>query len=142
MVDPFTALSAAGNTLQFAELGVKIIRKTIQYADGGGSNQHQALQDVVQNLLASNAHLDGLLKGTAAELVQPGPSWALRKANDECLRLAQELVALLQRLKLNRSGTMWNSGTQNSLLHNAVVHAPFIVLLINSQPVVYPARMH
>jgi hypothetical protein len=61
MSGPFTTFAAAGNTLQFAELGTKIIQKTIHYAKSGGSKEHQALQDVVQSLITSNAHLQEFL---------------------------------------------------------------------------------
>lgn len=110
MSDPFTALAAAGNVLQFAELGTEFIQKAIHYAQSGCSKEHQALQDVTQNLIASNAHLQELLKDNSADYAQPGPGRALYRANMECLTISQELVHLLETLKLNRSGSMWNSG--------------------------------
>jgi hypothetical protein len=122
MVDPFTAFAAAGNALQFAELGVKLISKTIEYSSCGGSQEHQALQNVVQQLMASTAHLQESMN-TYASQPQPGPARALHRANIECLRVSKEFYDLLNELKLNRYGTMWRSGELSSVLRY-IYHFP------------------
>lgn len=111
MIDPLTAFSAAGNALQFAELGVKVVLKTIDYANGGGDIEYQRLQDLAQQLTASNAHLHATLTEAAAQPLPPGPARALYYANEECLKVAREFLEVLNALKFNRTRSLWKSGT-------------------------------
>jgi hypothetical protein len=110
MVDPFTAFSAAGNVLQFAELGAKFIREAVHYANSGGSDHHQAIQDIVQSLSVSNAHLQSHLETDAAVLDKPGPARALFRANQDCLRVSNELTKLLDKLRPKGSRSLWRNG--------------------------------
>lgn len=138
-MDPFTAFAAAGNVLQFTQLGINLISKTIEYSNGGGSSEPQALQDVVQRLMASSAHLhqslqhdvDGAYEHAPDGSVRcnkpPGTALALHLANEECLRVSKELFELLDRLKLNRYGSVWRSGKAFLLLNDfASPHAAMV----------------
>ena len=120
-MDPFTAFAAAGNVLQFTELGINLIKKTIEYSRDGGSSEHQRLQDVVQRLMVSSAHLHQSLhdevdeapelgtNATESYRTKPGPKLALHLANNECLRVSGELCALLSSLKLDKYRSAWRS---------------------------------
>lgn len=110
MIDPLTAFSTAASALQFAEFAVKLIRKCIEYSAGGGSHEHQALQDLIQQLTVSNAHLHASLDRSRVNRQSHGPARALHLANEECLKISHEIYRLLDGLKLNRSCTMWRSG--------------------------------
>ena len=142
MADPFTIFAAAGNALQFAEVGAKLIRKTIEYAKIGSAKEHRELQDVTQRLIASNAHLEDLLEIEAADITAPGPARALKQANQECLSTSQELVALLGELKLNKSRSVWKSGELRvgHVLVDSDVHGPLLFNLSTHMSAVKLAR--
>ncbi|KIW27934.1 uncharacterized protein PV07_07630 [Cladophialophora immunda] len=109
MVDPLTTFAAAGNALQFVQLGIDLIGKTIDYSQGGGNNSFQALRDCVQRLSVSSAHLQRSMESNASQPLNPGPARALHRANLECLRVSQQFTAILDKLGLNRPHSLWSS---------------------------------
>ncbi|OAL39757.1 hypothetical protein AYO20_01154 [Fonsecaea nubica] len=110
MVDPLTTFAAAGNALQFVSLGIDLVRKTIDYANGGGNNYFESLKDCVQRLSVSSAHLQTSMESSASQLLPPGPARGLHRANLECLKVSQEFTATLDKLGLNRRHSLWKSG--------------------------------
>ncbi|KIY03185.1 uncharacterized protein Z520_01652 [Fonsecaea multimorphosa CBS 102226] len=116
MVDPLTTFAAAGNALQFVQLGVDLLRKTIEYSHGGGNSNFQTLQDCAQRLSVSSARLQRSMESGASQLLHPGPARALRRANLECLRLSRELTAILNQLGFNRPHSLWSSEDGRSFL--------------------------
>lgn len=113
-MDPLTAFAAAGNALQFVQLGIDIIGKTIEYSSGGGHNEFHALRECVQRLSVSNAHLLQSMEADASQTPPPGPARALHAANIECLRVARKVANALDELGFNRPHTLWNSGQSHS----------------------------
>ncbi|KAH0845847.1 hypothetical protein FOPE_11040 [Fonsecaea pedrosoi] len=113
MVDPLTTFAAAGNALQFVSLGIDLVRKTIDYANGGGNNYFESLKDCVQRLSVSSAHLQTSMESIASQSLPPGPARGLHRANLECLRVSQEFTAMLEKLGLNRRHSLWKSAYAN-----------------------------
>jgi hypothetical protein len=110
-MDPLTAFAAAGNVLQFVQLGATLINKSIEYATDGGNSEYQRLQPVVQQLLVSNAHLsDALAQNTTAPISTPGPARAVQLANLQCLEVSRDFVSFLNESKLTKPGLSWRNG--------------------------------
>ncbi len=109
MVDPLTTFAAAGNALQFVQLGIEIIGKTIQYSRGGGHNEFQALRSCVQRLSVLNAHVQHSMESNATQPHPPGPARALQAANLECLRISRDMTVVLEKLGFNKPHTVWSS---------------------------------
>ncbi|KAH0832653.1 hypothetical protein FOPE_01273 [Fonsecaea pedrosoi] len=109
MVDPLTTFAAAGNALQFALLGIDIIKKTAQYSKGGGNAEFETIRDVVQRLAVSSVNLQEAIEARTARYLPPGPARALASANMRCLELSREVTSFLESLGLNKQHTLWAS---------------------------------
>lgn len=109
MIDPVSSFAIAGNVLQFAELAVKLVSKSAEYAVGGGSEHYTSLHSLIERLAASNAHLQSSLDQASLRTIQPGPERALHLANEECLRVSKEFTAFLSEFKINDSRVFWSS---------------------------------
>ncbi|KIW69033.1 hypothetical protein PV04_04937 [Phialophora macrospora] len=109
MMDPITIFAVAGNALQFVQLGVDIVSKTIEYSHGGGHSEFQALRDCLQRLSVSNAHLQKSMELNAAHRLPPGPARALHAANVECMRVSNDIATALDKLGFNKPHSVWSS---------------------------------
>lgn len=116
-MDPLTAFAAAGNALQFVQLGIDIISKTMEYSRGGGHNEFQALRDCVQRLSVSNAHLLQSVESNTSHDPPPGPARALHAASLDCLRVSREVASALDKLGFTKPHTLWSSGQSHSIAY-------------------------
>lgn len=109
MMDPVTSFALAANVVQFVGLGVKLVRKSAEYAVGGGSEEYKTLHGLIERLAMSSAHLHSDLETASPGSIQPGPERALHLANTECLEVSREFTAFLSEFKLDDSRRFWSS---------------------------------
>jgi hypothetical protein len=58
MLDPFTALSLAGNILQFVDLGRSVLVKTLEIYRSGSTEASRQLEIVTKDLTALTSEID------------------------------------------------------------------------------------
>ena len=109
-MDPLTAFAAAGNVLQFVQLGVTFIGKVIEHVSEGGQSEYENIHGIVQQLLVSNAHLsEALAPNLILSNCAPGPAAALNLANQRCLKISKDFVHFLNHSQLTKPGQSWRS---------------------------------
>lgn len=111
MADPLSALSLACNVLQIIEYGAKILTKTAEYhsaADGAPSEQ-TTLRGVVQSLKGLNTELAACIPLPSSTSPVSGPKARLIAANNECLRLSNEFLELLDQLTVTKKHSVLES---------------------------------
>ncbi len=112
-MDPLTALSVAGTVVQFVDFGTKILRGTyaIYRSAAGALPVNEELEIVTRDLALLAAKLRRPLRaddGRAAR-VHSTQQVALQSLCDECVRVAEKLVARLERLKVQERHQAWRS---------------------------------
>ena len=95
MADPLTIFAAVSKALQFVHLGIGLVTTTIEYSQGGGCNQYQALKGLVQLLIVSNAYLQGVDDIQCCPWAAPDPARALYSVKLECLRVGNDFIRLV-----------------------------------------------
>jgi hypothetical protein len=107
MADPLTAFAAAGNVLQFLELGTKIVSKAYKYhkAADGALSAHIELGQLTANLIELNLALDQSLAQSASSNTVSTAQDRLRDANQHCLRLSREFISEVDNLKMQDGGS-------------------------------------
>ncbi|KAF2994212.1 hypothetical protein E8E14_001000 [Neopestalotiopsis sp. 37M] len=107
-MDPLSAFSLACNILQIVEYGANVLSRAAEYRDApnGALNQHNTLHDVLQSLKGLNAELGATLPSSSIAQRTTVPNTRLVVANKECIRIADELIALLEKLKVKKSSTL------------------------------------
>lgn len=129
-MEPLSAFSLACNILQIVEYGANVLSRAAEYrtAPNGALNQHNTLYDVLQSLKGLNAELGASLPAWSSSPRATIPGTRLAAANQECMRIANELITLLERLKVKKSSTIegirmsiksiWHEGTVKALKHD------------------------
>jgi flagellar motility protein MotE (MotC chaperone) len=99
MLDPMSALSLAGNIVQFVDFSSKIVSKgrRIYLSAEGALPKNLELEVVANDLsqLAARLRTDGLNKATPSE-----EETSLKIISDECSKIAKELLKRLDKLKV------------------------------------------
>jgi len=113
VLDPLSALSVAGNVVQFIEFTSSVLsesRKTFQ--SGAGTSDNNGLESVVEGLLQFSARLKlNLPKNNHGTL--PEADNGLFSVLESCEGIANELLEAFQRLKLKDGPhKRWNSFRQ------------------------------
>ena len=102
VLEPLSAFSVACNVLQIIEFGSQVLSKAIDYrkAANGALSEHQDLRHVLQSLKNLNADLQASMPQLAGTKSLSTAETRLLEANTECLRLSNEFINLLDRLKV------------------------------------------
>jgi hypothetical protein len=115
MLDPLTALSLAGNIVQFVDFGTKLLAKghELYKSTDGVSVGHTELGIIAKDLQEINGHL----KKPAPQVIQSRTATesevALRKLSEQCSGVAGELIDALEKLKVQgTSNRRWKSFRQ------------------------------
>jgi hypothetical protein len=108
VLEPLSAFSVACNVLQIIELGSQVLSKAIDYrkAANGALSEHQDLRHVLQSLKNLNADLQASMPQLAGTKPLSTAETRLLEANTECLRLSNEFIDLLDRLKVKNRHAM------------------------------------
>ncbi|KAL9619550.1 MAG: hypothetical protein Q9160_005826 [Pyrenula sp. 1 TL-2023] len=111
MLEPLSAFSLACNVLQIVEYGAKILTKTIEYrnAADGTLAEHQNLFDVLQSLKGLNVDIQASMPRPSDGEEQSAAGSRLTAANEDCLRLSEDFVNFLDRLKVYDTRSMLES---------------------------------
>jgi hypothetical protein len=122
MLDPLTALSLAGNILQFVDFAGKLLikgKEIYQSGDGLSIGDHE-LQTIAQGLRDINArfqsHVSARVNGQSiATNLGIDKDARLVVLGDQCSAVADELIDAVEKLKvsgLSGSSRHWNSFRQ------------------------------
>lgn len=99
-LDPFTALSLAGNVVQFLGFAGSIISTghELYFSPNGTLAEHADFGVVTNDLINLNNRLRRSLSGTSAARTRGGNEQALEELVSGCVGVAQELLAALDQL--------------------------------------------
>lgn len=109
MTEPLTIFAAAGNALQFIELGVKLTRSVVEYsraADGLPAEHHDLLK-VVTMLHSTCEQLEAPACDSTSRRKELQK--AIESMNQECLRISKDFVSIVDSLKVEGTPTAWKS---------------------------------
>ncbi len=112
-MDPFIALGLAGNVVTFIDFTGKLINGSLELYNSadGASASHKVLEDVTKDL---ENLCDGLIP-TRSNIFGSGPSDSeitLLPVLESCRKLGQELLAVLEGLKVKGRRRAWQSARQ------------------------------
>jgi len=108
VLEPLSAFSVACNVLQIIDFGSKVLTKTIDYRKvaNGALSEHRDLRHVLESLKNLNADLQASMPQLAGTKPLSTAETRLLEANAECLRLSNEFIDLLDRLKVKNRHAM------------------------------------
>ncbi|KAL9095011.1 MAG: hypothetical protein Q9165_002613 [Trypethelium subeluteriae] len=111
VLEPLSAFSVACNVLQIIELGSRVLNNAIDYrkAADGALSEHQDLRNLLQSLRNLNADLRASMPKLGEPSSLSTAETRLLEANAECLRLSNEFIDLLDRLKIKNRHAMLES---------------------------------
>jgi hypothetical protein len=103
-MDPVTALSVAGNVIQFVDFGCRVFSKGIEIAlsEQGSTIVHDELEDIATDVSIMARKL------RASSLPKEGVDSTVSGICDRCTRVADEMLARLTKLKTRRK-QKWKS---------------------------------
>lgn len=117
MLDPFTALSLAGNVVQFVELGCNLAAKAhdVYTSPSGASKESLEMEAVTTRLLGTvhdlDEHLNALDRTTTPESVSVSTQRLIEIAN-ACRLIAKDILRRLEALKVRDPSSVWCSVRQ------------------------------
>jgi len=109
MLDPLTALSIAGNIVQFIDFSIKLVAKgnEVYNSEDGTSIGNAELEVIAKDLQEINCRLQGAPDTGTAE------DEALHKLAEQCEAVARELLQALEKLTVQGTANRrWNSVRQ------------------------------
>lgn len=96
-MDPLSAVSLAGNLLQFIQLGMQVVSKAKEIYVNGAVAANIDLEDLTEDLRTLTLKLKLPPRGdTASQTVN---EQALNEAYDHCIDISDDLIAHLKKLK-------------------------------------------
>ena len=112
-MDPFSALGVASNFITFIDFTSTLVNGSLElyHSADGATASHKALEDVTRDL---RNLCDGLTP-TQYNHVRSGPSdseTALLPLLEPCKQLGNELLTVLEGLKVQSRGEAWKSARQ------------------------------
>jgi hypothetical protein len=129
MLDPLTALSVAGNIVQFIDFSTKLVAKGAELYNSayGASIGHAELEVIVNDLQELNSRLQpSPLTPDTVKNTWTAEDTALHKLTEQCSTVARELLQALNKLKVEgTSNRRWKSVRQalKGLIKKAEVDA-------------------
>ena len=117
MLDPFTALSVAGNVVQFVHFGCHLAATAhdVYSVSAGASEENLELETVTTRLLGTVRDLDDHLRS----LNDSNPPGSISKSSkrlleiaNACKMVAQDILSRLEVIKLREPPSVWGSVRQ------------------------------
>ena len=98
MIDPLTGFAVAGNVLQFADLGIKLIWTicNVYRSTDGLEDEYTHLQTTAQNVRSCNLLLEAFSKDLSTQ--QGHAVQALLDANNACLAITTKVASLIEKV--------------------------------------------
>ncbi|KAN0092090.1 hypothetical protein V8E51_017937 [Hyaloscypha variabilis] len=115
MLDPLTALSVAGNIVQFVDFSIKLVAKGTELYNSadGASIGHAELEVIANDLQELNSRLQPSPPAPDTVKTNWTADTALHKLTEQCSTVAGELLQALNRLKVEgTSNRRWKSVRQ------------------------------
>ncbi|MCJ1396255.1 hypothetical protein MMC18_009144 [Xylographa bjoerkii] len=110
MLDPFTALSLASTVVQFVDFGSKLIKEgsELYHSAGGALSVNAELEKITLDLKEVTKKLETASPGTKST-ENTKESKALRSLAKSCSEAADELLEVLEDLKVKGTNRQWQS---------------------------------
>jgi hypothetical protein len=104
-MDPLTALSIAGNVIQFVDFGCKVFSKGVEIFQSaqGSTVVHDELEDITTDVSIMARKL------RASSLQKEGTDSTISGICQDCTRMADQILERLARLKTGPKHTQWKS---------------------------------
>ena len=117
MLDPFTALSLAGNVVQFVQFGCTLAAKAHQlYSSNNGiSDEGLEMESVTSRLLGTVHDLESHLNSVGPSAFPDSVSKSSRRLleiADACKMIAEDILRRLEAMKIREPPSVWTSVRQ------------------------------
>ena len=117
MLDPFTALSLAGNFVQFVQFGCTLAAKAheVYSSKSGASEETLEMESVTTRLLGSVHDLDNHLASVGPSNDPDSVSKSSRRLleiADACKMIAEDILRRLEAMKIREPPSIWTSVRQ------------------------------
>ena len=111
MLDPLTALSVAGNVVQFVDFTTKLLSKSrkIYNSANGALVENMELEAVARNLMELSSRISEAFRSKADDVQLTWEDRNLQTLCENCGAVAEEILALLGKLKLHSKHGKWDS---------------------------------
>ena len=109
-MEPLGAFAVASNVLQVVEVGVKVISKAVEYrqSDNAWLAEHGELRSIADSLATLNQTLSTSLHESRDFKISVEEA-RLIEANDQCLRISEDFMIALDRLKVGKEKSVLDS---------------------------------
>ena len=114
MIDPFTALSLAGNVVQFVQLGCKLTAEAhdVYTSVSGASEENIEMETVTTRLTGTvqelDDHLEAVDRTTSFGSVSKSSKRLIEIAN-ACRMIAADILSRLEAIKMRGPPSVWGS---------------------------------
>jgi len=114
MLDPFTALSLAGNVVQFVQFGYQLAAKAhdLYSSTSGASEENLEIETVTTRLLGTvhelGSHLNSGDWAASRDSVSRS-SRRLLEIAEVCKMIAEDILSRLEPMKIREPATVWRS---------------------------------
>jgi hypothetical protein len=119
VLDPFSAISLAGNIVQFVDFTTKLVDKGHEiYRSGDGALiENLELEAITRNLTGLLSQLskpfrDAPTSSSSSKDGVESKDLALKKLSESCVSVAKDLLHTLEGIKVNGSHRKWHSVRQ------------------------------
>ena len=117
MLDPFTALSLAGNVVQFVQFGCTLAAKAheVHSSSSGTSEENLEMESVTSRLLETVHEIDNHLASVGPSTFPDSVSRSSRRLleiADACKMIAGDILRRLEAMKTHQPSSIWTSVRQ------------------------------
>lgn len=117
MLDPFTALSLAGNVVQFVQLACNLTAKAhdVYSSTSGVSEEDLEMETVTTRLLGTVQELDTHLNTVDRAISHASTSKSSKRLSEianACRMIAEDILRRLDAMKMREPPTVWRSVRQ------------------------------
>ena len=117
MLDPFTALSLAGNVVQFVQFGCTLAAKAheVHSSTSGTSEETLEMESVTSRLLETVHEIDNHLASMGPSTFPDSISKSSRRLleiADACKMIAEDILRRLEAMKTHQPSSIWTSVRQ------------------------------
>lgn len=117
MLEPFTALSLAGNVVQFVQFGCTLAAKAheIHSSNSGTSEENLEMESVTSRLLETVHEIDNHLASLGPSIFPDSISKSSRRLleiADACKMIAEDILRRLEAMKTHHPSSIWTNVRQ------------------------------
>jgi hypothetical protein len=119
VLDPFSAISLAGNIIKFVDFTTKLVDKgqEIYHSGDGALIENLELETIIRNLTGLLSQLskpfrDAPTTPSSSNDAEESKDLALKTLSESCVSVAKDLIDTLEGIKINGSHRKWRSVRQ------------------------------